>query len=226
MVDLFTIAFVGTPLILFLLKKPLGLVSRITSYFDGFYVLQRGKFSLSLYKIFSYFALVGLWAFMLEYLPQVFSENNNPAIANYLNGHWLSWIAMVIVITRYGYFDIIKGAYAAAFIYSIHESMWVISDAIAYSQYAEGIFLHYIPLLLVMGFLLIGYFFAWRGLPRGKEALIIAIVITWDVLWLLAGFHTSVNNYFPNPKTPFYTDPLVNIIEILGWVIPTVVAVI
>jgi len=70
-----------------------------------------------------------------------------------------------------------------------------------------------------MTFILVGYFAAFRSLTRRKEIIVIAIVIICDIMWFSAGFHSSVNNYFMNPKTIYYSDPVVNIIEITNWLV-------
>jgi len=121
------------PLIFLLLERPLGLVSKVTGYLDSLWVFRKG---FSLYNLISYFILIGMWAFMLMYIPQVLSEYSNPILANYLNGHWLSWLGLLCVVTVFGHFDIIKGVYAGAFVYCIHELTWVVFDAINIGQYS------------------------------------------------------------------------------------------
>ena len=239
MTDFFTLILVSSPLVLLLLQKPFGLVSRFTRWLDSLYVFVEG---FSLYKLASYFILVGTWAFFLMYSPQVFSEYKNPLLADYLNGHWVSWLILVGVVTYFGHFDIIRGVYIGAFIYSIHELSWIVTDAFYFQYFApksiitltvnpsgfifENVLMHYWPLMIVMAGLLVGYFVAWRGLSRRKEVLIITIVVVWDILWLMAGFHTSVNNFLVLPKTSFYTNPNVNVVEILGWVLPSLAAMV
>jgi hypothetical protein len=220
MTSLGLIAFIAAPIALLLLEKPFGLVTKAVDRLDRIWILRKG---LSVYNFASFWVMVGLWAFMLMYAPQVFAENKNPVVAFYLDGHWLSWLALLAVVTRFGYFNIVRGAYAGAFVYCAHELTWITFAGI-YNGAMVMIYLHFAPALVVMVSLVLGYFLAYRGLPLRKEVLVVLIIMVWDVLWMFAGFHAAVNNWLPNPKTAYFYDPIVNLVEVLGWVIPSLVA--
>jgi hypothetical protein len=206
------------PAVLFFAERPFRLITKIVNRLDSMWVLKEG---FSLYNLASFWLIVGLWAFMLMYAPQVFAGNTNPIIAFYINGHWASWLALLAVVTRFGYFDAVTGMYAGAFVYSVHEIAWI-TFAGVYNGIMETLYIHYAPALFVMVFLLLGCL-SYNALPTHKMILVLSIVIVWDILWALAGFHTAVANWLPMPKTIYFTDPIVNIIEVLGWVIPSLV---
>lgn len=221
MASLSLVLFIGAPIVFLFLEKPLGLVTKVRDKFDRLYVLRAG---FSLYNLFSFFGITGVWAYMLMYAPQVFAQYSNPVTAFYLNGHWLSWLAVLGVVTVVGHFDIIKGAYAGAFVYSVHELTWI-TFAGVYNNLLIAVYAHYAVALIVMVTLLVSYFAAFRGLPRHKEVLVFSVMLIFDVMWVLAGFHAAVNNWLPNPVTPYFNDQFVGVIEVLGWVLPSLVVI-
>lgn len=219
MVSLFDVVYIGAPTLLFITEWRWKLVSKVTDRLDAMWIIRPG---FSIYNLFSFFFLIGTWIFFLIGLPQLLAQGN-PLIEYYWNGHWLSWVALAVVISRHGYFNIIKGLYAGAFVYAVHELSWIGLAGVFYNAEAV-VYAHYWVAIAVMSIMLIGYMLAFRALPLRTEILIVAVILTWDALWVAAGFHSSVANWFPDPKTIFFTDPNVNVLETLSWLIPSLIA--
>lgn len=208
------------PVAFLILEKPFGYISRLTGYLDSMYVFREG---FSLYNLFSFFFIVGLWAYLLAPAPQFLTTQN--VVLQRLGGdHWLNIIALFLVITRYGYFDFVKGVYAGSFLYVFHEIIWTAYDLLFYNEHALVIIFRWWPLFTIMTALGLGYFAAWRSIPRRKEIMVIAILLVWHTLWYLAGWHVEVNNYLSAP-TPYTYSLDVNLIVVLSWIIPALVLI-
>lgn len=218
-IDWFLIAYIGAPLSFLILEKPFGLVSLVRDYLNRLWLIREG---FSVYNLMSFFVLLGVWLYFLAPIPQLLSQGNI-FIELYTNGHWMSWIGLIAVMTVFGYFDIIKGVYIAGFIYSIHELAWITGAGI-YNGMLWSIYVHYAPIMVVMTLLILGYFLAYRGLPKYKEVLIVVVIIVFDILWMMAGFHSTVENWMTPPATMYYANPIVNVIEVLSWFLPAMVA--
>jgi len=216
--SLFLLVYIGVPFLFLILEKPFKLVSSTRDYMNRLWVFREG---FSIYNLMSFFILLGAWIYFLAPLPQLLSKGNI-FIETYTDGHWLSWVGLIAVMTVFGYFDIIKGVYVAAFVYSVHELSWITAAGIFYNM-VWSIYVHYWPIMIVMVLLLLGYFLAYRGLPTYKEALVITVILIFDALWMAAGFHVTVENWMTPPATIYFSNSIVNVVEVLSWVLPAVV---
>lgn len=214
------VVYVCAPIIILLLEKPFGLITRLTDYFNSIWVFKQ---EFTLYKLISYFLLIGVWAYFGLFLPNVLALHENLITVYYVNGHYLSWLILMAAITRYGYFNVIKGAYVGALVYSIHELVWLISDGIYLGQ-VVALLEHFWPLVAVLSFLGAGYFLAYRSLPSWKEVAIIASIIAFDVVWYVGGWQIGVQNFYAvSPKTLLFNDPATNLIEVASWALPAII---
>ena len=216
-----------------LLDKPVSLIRPVIRYLDSKHLFWQ----YSIYGLISTLIAGGALAFLLSYIPESFAAGNgNPLLAWYtFSGHWLTWILIVAVVVRYGWKDIMKGIYAAAFVYATHEIVWFVGAAATYANpiytgesFASGflgimgsIAFSFIPLTMTLIAIMVSYFLAWRVFPSRKE---IAIVI-WPFVWGLIAIATNLPSTLElGIETSYFTNPWINAAEIMSWVIPVAIA--
>jgi hypothetical protein len=159
----------------------------------------------------------------------------NIFIARTTLGHWESVLALIVVLIYIGYKDIIKGFAYISFIYATHEIGWISAQQMSlinmvYLIPHDGHILVYsgptmlgffFPLLLSLVLLLVSYFIGWREIPRWKEVLIVFSLMIYYAIWVYFGFRiSSLPDFFPL----WAADPMVHLTEIVGWLVPCVVA--
>jgi hypothetical protein len=165
---------------------------------------------ITAYQLFSYFFLVGIWIFLSLHFP-------SNIMGFTVTGHALSWIAVLMVFSRYGYFDMQKGLYYAGYLYSAHEGLYVLVAGFKWGLIALTHF--WLLEVFVIAFFIV---FAPLSIPRQKLLRFWTVLLLCYTLWYFAGFHVTVNNIYSPAQTIYYTDPNVNFIEIINWLLPAV----
>jgi len=217
---------------LLFLQRPVALVGRLIKYLDRKIVFR----GYSIYRIISSPLAVIPTLIILVFLPSIIEAGQDPIVAWYFDGHWFSWFALSLVLFRYGYKDIVKGLFAIAFVYGIHETDWFIGTVTQFSSpiytgesFSAGffgvmrtVFFSYIPLMITIITILAAYFIAWRVFTWKREIAMLAVPAIWGVIAIATNFPDTIAL---GVTTTYYTNPWVNLAEVLSWVIPVAIAI-
>lgn len=179
--------------------------------------IQIGRNKLGFYSFVSYFVCLGGIIYFALQLDLLGSQN----IIEFhvVAGHWISEVAMVCLVTIYGYRDILKGVYAAAFLFCLHEAVFMVMDGIYLGRLLDVIGSSW-PLMAFYIMMLIGYFVNFRVLPRRTEILVVVMLAVFYALWWNAGFDISSANFLGVMGTNHIASLDVNLNEVIGWVVP------
>ena len=209
----FPLALILLAWVPFAAEEGAHVISRLKAYLD----------SLMAWNGHSAYALVSnfLAASAVIAMVVVFSSRpQNPIFVLFFWGHWLSVLALVLVVLRLGFGDILRGVYASVFLFVVHEVLWFGAFMVTDSAAVWTTFMVSAPYLLAfLGFL--GAYRHWR-LPPTKELGVLATVSVIIALWATAGMQVSQDLGVPSQ---YFLNPDVNLVEILSWVCPAVVLI-
>lgn len=144
-------------------------------------------------------------------------------------GHWFAWLAIAIVFTRYGWKNMLAGASHASFFASIHELIWYGAYFIGNPFLFVDVFPFYSPFIFDLILFVFAYFLLKRngsigGFPANRVILGIAVTIALDAMWVLAGFHITVDLGL-REMTQYGIDLDVNLNENSGWLALAVILI-
>jgi hypothetical protein len=131
-------------------------------------------------------------------------------------GHWLTWLVIVAVMTRYGWDDVASGVAIAALFGAANEIFWYVGYLLVFPPQTLGFgSVTYSLFLLVVVF---AYYALMRNgsvkkVPGQKLLLFLGLSLSVHVLWALAGYPVSLGS---TPDDSLATA----LIEGLSWVIP------
>jgi len=138
-------------------------------------------------------------------------------------GHWFTWVIMAVVLTRWGWNDIVSGLFIVGAFSALHEMVWYVFDGLTYPGQLEVAFWYYVPFIALGGVLVCCYVaLSWKGkmahVPVKSWVLCLSTFFIFDALWALAGFPVTVS--LTTGGTAFFGNLAVNALEDLSWVIP------
>ncbi len=192
--------------------------------------MNSSAFLRKAYAIFSLFFFLGFIFGMIFFAPGLYQGENILLVRVFQNihpnyGHWLTWLAVLLVYAKYGWKDVFKGSFTTGVLVAFHEWLWYISYFIVHTPAVDRLVLHYyFPFLILISAMLAMYFVHVRTLPKRKIYELLAVLVVYYFLWIAAGFPLTLDNI--TGVTPFYYSLTVNMIEDTSWLIPAVVMII
>lgn len=179
--------------------------------------LQLAYFVFSVFFSMS-FVIVDFWLTKFnENLILLRAFNVGEFIAAKGIGHWLVWFVLLVVFLRYGWADVIHGAFSVGLLVALHEGLWYVAYSLAYTDQAAVTLYYYSPFFILFGALALGYFKMSDVIPHDRIKRTILIGLAVYAVWLLMGLPVSVNNI--TGPTDLYYNLFVNGIEDNSWII-------
>lgn len=195
-------------------------VDRFKEAFNKIIVGHAGDLRVSGYNIFSYFVLIGGWLILLSGTQNQPPQYNNIMLWRFFTAHWFILLAVVVVISVAGFYDIIRGLGSAMFLLGWHELIWMFAAAAAFGT----VFLTYFWIFYVfLGSMIALYYLGgFRSMKLKDELMVVGSMIVFDLVWLAAGFPVSVQSY---TGWTDLTNVSTALIENLSWVVPAMIIV-
>ena len=201
-----------------LIEGRYGIVARL------YRVDLRGGLPVPLMRYIAVAVVIGMWLEMFT----LTSFNANIVVLRTANvfhlpqaggfGHWLIWLAVVLVFTRHGLSDPFRGAYVAGLLVAVHEGAWFVADFAALPSEMPPTLYYYSPFLILLAAFAFTYFYLHvDALPKSQLVLVLIFQAAFSILWVAAGWPVTVDNI--TGPTSLYLSLPVNLIEVMSWML-------
>lgn len=140
-------------------------------------------------------------------------------------GHYLTWVVIALVVTVWGWDNILAGVLIVGLYSALHEAFWYAFYFVAYPGQFVQTFPFYLPFVylgacLSVGYVLLAHHKSIPSVPTRAILEMLALFIVIDAMWLLAGFPVTIS--LTTGGTEYFTNLFVNLIEDNSWVVPAV----
>jgi hypothetical protein len=140
-------------------------------------------------------------------------------------GHYLTWVVIALVVTVWGWDNILAGVLVVGLYSALHEAFWYVFYFVAYPGQFSVTFPFYLPFVylgacLSIGYVLLSHHRSIPSIPTKAILEMVALFIVIDAMWLVAGFPVTIS--LTTGGTQYFLNLMVNLIEDNSWVVPAV----